>query len=164
MGRNSMTHHRYELPIPGPAAENKDAREILRIWGAGGKPCISIDTEGEGGPASELSSIPTARRCSNGHSTGSRGTRSSRPAEWAQATTTRRSSRWLPDSAGGGWRRLPRARAWSWIHKLFEYIQWGGSCAMSGRSSRTTYHQPLSSPARQPRDPFATFVTGGFPA
>jgi Domain of unknown function (DUF5076) len=51
MGRNSMTHHRYELPIPGPAAENKDAREILRIWGAGGKQRISIDTEGEGGPA-----------------------------------------------------------------------------------------------------------------
>jgi Domain of unknown function (DUF5076) len=51
MGRNSMTHHRYELPIPSPAAENKDAREILRIWGAGGKQRISIDTEGEGGPA-----------------------------------------------------------------------------------------------------------------
>jgi hypothetical protein len=50
MGSNSMTH-RYELPIPGPAAENKDAREILRIWGAGGRQCISIDTEAEGGPA-----------------------------------------------------------------------------------------------------------------
>jgi hypothetical protein len=50
MGQNSMTHHRYELPIPGPAAENKDAREILRMWGAGGKLRISIDTQDEGGP------------------------------------------------------------------------------------------------------------------
>jgi len=51
MGQNSMTHHRYELPIPGPAADNKDAREILRMWGAGGKQCISVDTQDEGGPA-----------------------------------------------------------------------------------------------------------------
>jgi hypothetical protein len=51
MGKMLMTYHHCELPIPGPAAENKDAREILRMWGAAGKQRISIDTEEEGGPA-----------------------------------------------------------------------------------------------------------------
>ena len=40
-----MERHPHELPVPGPAIEDKDAREVLRLWAAGGKPRISIDTE-----------------------------------------------------------------------------------------------------------------------
>jgi hypothetical protein len=45
-----MDPHRHELPIPGPAAEDKAAREILRLWATGGKPRISIDIDDEDGP------------------------------------------------------------------------------------------------------------------
>lgn len=46
-----MDRHLNELPVPGPAAEDKRAREILRLWATGGKPRISIETDDEDGPA-----------------------------------------------------------------------------------------------------------------
>jgi hypothetical protein len=46
-----MDLHTHELPIPGPAAEDEEAREILRAWASGGRPWISIDTDDEDGPA-----------------------------------------------------------------------------------------------------------------
>ena len=39
-----MDQHPHELPIPDPSANNEHAREILRVWAAGGRPQISIDT------------------------------------------------------------------------------------------------------------------------
>lgn len=40
-----MDRRPYELPIPGPAVDDEAAQEVLRMWAAGGQPCISIDTE-----------------------------------------------------------------------------------------------------------------------
>jgi hypothetical protein len=46
-----MDRQTHELPIPGPAAKDKKAREILRVWASGGRQRISIDTDDEDGPA-----------------------------------------------------------------------------------------------------------------
>lgn len=39
-----MKDHARQLPIPGPAAKDAAALEMLRVWAAGGKQHVSIAT------------------------------------------------------------------------------------------------------------------------